>query len=337
RVVNAAAVAGDVPTVTDETDTVAVAARDLALRDFDVLLDDQVIAQDISVKSASGFVGVAPGEYTLMFSPVETTVEAAAVPLTLVAGQVVSAVVTDDGLGGLVIDTIPEDLDAVLDRRSGRVTIYNGFTETVSVVTIESELFDDARKVNAVAADIPVGASTSLVLPEGALEWVVIRAGTEQVVRDTLDEEAILGRTSDVRLERDTTQMVVLTSIRQPDGVLGLQIYAGGDLVTQASAEFGSPVAVGQTLFIQYLLPFQMVAILLLAAMVGVIVLTLRGEEHVPKPSRATRRKVSRPLTSVIASQTGSDLMEDTDTETPRLPEALPIPVDDPQPEPAGD
>jgi hypothetical protein len=49
--------------------------------------------------------------------------------------------------------------------------------------------------------------------------------------------------------------------------------------------------------------------------MVGVIVIAVR-EEHEPKPSRATRRKVSRPLTSVIAAQTGSDL-----SSTPRLPE----------------
>jgi NADH:ubiquinone oxidoreductase subunit 6 (subunit J) len=60
---------------------------------------------------------------------------------------------------------------------------------------------------------------------------------------------------------------------------------------------FGSPASVGVRLFTDYLLPFQLVAMLLLAAMVGVIVITYRGE-HVPKPSRTTRRKVSRPLTS---------------------------------------
>jgi hypothetical protein len=50
-----------------------------------------------------------------------------------------------------------------------------------------------------------------------------------------------------------------------------------------------------------------MVALLLLAAMVGAIVLTQRGAV-MPKAGRSTRRKVSRPLVSVIATQTGQDI-----------------------------
>jgi hypothetical protein len=72
-----------------------------------------------------------------------------------------------------------------------------------------------------------------------------------------------------------------------------------------------------------------MVAILLLAAMVGAIVVTQRGDIR-PKPGRPTRRKVSRPLTSVIASQTGSSPMAQ-DLEQLEAPP----PVD--EPEPAGD
>ena len=39
-------------------------------------------------------------------------------------------------------------------------------------------------------------------------------------------------------------------------------------------AGFGSPVAVGETLFIKYVLPFEATSILLLIAMIGAIVLT---------------------------------------------------------------
>jgi NADH-quinone oxidoreductase subunit J len=42
----------------------------------------------------------------------------------------------------------------------------------------------------------------------------------------------------------------------------------------KASANFGSPVAIGSLLFNQYLLPFEVTSILLLVAMVGAIVLT---------------------------------------------------------------
>jgi NADH-quinone oxidoreductase subunit J len=51
-------------------------------------------------------------------------------------------------------------------------------------------------------------------------------------------------------------------------------------------AEFGSPASVGLALFERYLLPFQMVGLLLLVAMIGAVVLT-RDEL---KPRRARRK-----------------------------------------------
>ncbi|MCC6955970.1 MAG: NADH-quinone oxidoreductase subunit J [Anaerolineales bacterium] len=45
---------------------------------------------------------------------------------------------------------------------------------------------------------------------------------------------------------------------------------------TPVPAGFGSPEAIGQTLFSSYLLPFEVISILLLAAMVGAIVLTMK-------------------------------------------------------------
>jgi len=41
-----------------------------------------------------------------------------------------------------------------------------------------------------------------------------------------------------------------------------------------APAGFGAPVAIGELLFSTYLLPFEVISVLLLAAMVGAIVLT---------------------------------------------------------------
>jgi hypothetical protein len=90
------------------------------------------------------------------------------------------------------------------------------------------------------------------------------------------------------------------------DGDVFVPVVLG--ITTRTLPQFGSAEAVGNVLFTEYLLPFQMVAILLLAAMVGAIVLTQRGDIK-PKPGRPTRRKVSRPLTSVIASQTGHSVL----------------------------
>lgn len=54
---------------------------------------------------------------------------------------------------------------------------------------------------------------------------------------------------------------------------------AGG--IPQPDASFGSPLQVGQALFSTYLLPFEITSVLLLVAMVGAIVLTIKkkGEQ----------------------------------------------------------
>jgi NADH-quinone oxidoreductase subunit J len=43
------------------------------------------------------------------------------------------------------------------------------------------------------------------------------------------------------------------------------------------SPAFGSPVTIGEVLFSQYLLPFEVTSILLLTALIGAIVLSKRG------------------------------------------------------------
>ncbi|NUQ03462.1 MAG: NADH-quinone oxidoreductase subunit J [Anaerolineae bacterium] len=83
-----------------------------------------------------------------------------------------------------------------------------------------------------------------------------------------------------------------------------------------ARPSFGGPQAIGYALFTDYLLPFQLLALLLLAAMVGVIVLTHR--QMTPIANRiGVRRRVSRPLVNVITAQVGHDV---TDNAAERIP-----------------
>lgn len=50
--------------------------------------------------------------------------------------------------------------------------------------------------------------------------------------------------------------------------------------VTDLDALFGSPALIGEVLFSSYLLPFEVTSVLLLVAMVGVIVLSIRRGER---------------------------------------------------------
>jgi len=49
--------------------------------------------------------------------------------------------------------------------------------------------------------------------------------------------------------------------------------------VVQLPADFGAPSEIGKTLFNNYLLPFEVTSVLLLVAMIGAIVLTLRRQK----------------------------------------------------------
>jgi NADH-quinone oxidoreductase subunit J len=57
---------------------------------------------------------------------------------------------------------------------------------------------------------------------------------------------------------------------------------ASSGTIPQPVQTFGSPQAVGQELFNQYLLPFEVTSVLLLVAMVGAVVLTIKkkGEQE---------------------------------------------------------
>jgi NADH-quinone oxidoreductase subunit J len=64
-------------------------------------------------------------------------------------------------------------------------------------------------------------------------------------------------------------------------------IFTRSDLMTvlqPAASNYGSPQAIGELLFSQFLLPFEVTSILLLAAMVGAIVLTKEDKKPRQNP-----------------------------------------------------
>ncbi|HIE25057.1 MAG TPA: NADH-quinone oxidoreductase subunit J, partial [Anaerolineales bacterium] len=58
---------------------------------------------------------------------------------------------------------------------------------------------------------------------------------------------------------------------------------APGIINNNPSEDFGSPQAIGDMLFTDYLLPFEATSILLLVAMVGAIVLTVKKKKGAQK------------------------------------------------------
>jgi len=151
--------------------------------------------------------------------------------------------------------------------------------------------------------------------------WVFTGVDANQKDLSKLPQLASLNNVEVYNVKRDTSQLLVLgTETLLGGGTRNVAI----SLVDKAVEPFGSPQAIGNLLFSKYMLPFQLIAILLLAAMVGAIALTHK-EGFVPR-RRDVRRKVMKPLTNVIGDQIGQDVAGES---VPLLPTQ--------QGEPAGD
>jgi hypothetical protein len=204
-------------------------------------------------------------------------------------------------------------------ERSGRITLFNAYDVPVSVVDTGNETDPDDTVV--LIANVPAGelSESQEFAEDSNLEaWAVVDESGEVLARLRNDEV--------FAVDRDTATLLVVAEDERFEGVTRALALP---LVSAVAPSFGSPSDVGQVLFNTYMLPMQAVAVLLLVAMVGAIVLT-----HKPKESAALararlgRRRVSRPLTSVIASQVGQDVTEPRSGQ-----DQLPAPAD----EPAGD
>ncbi len=261
-----------------------------------------------ATRSSANFQTLSSGEYTLAV----TQAGADSRPLPLgsftVAPNDVLTLVSYGAIGTDIRPTlleIPEAIDYYTEK-GGRTVIVNALSsDPVSVVDAGSDYTlsaGEAANAPLIAENLAGGEATQMALiSTGRKNWVFV--GTA----NSAPTDTVIARpTTAFTVQQGATNLFILANDRNGDVFVPVVV----EVTTRTLPQFGSAEAVGNVLFTDYLLPFQMVAVLLLAAMVGAIVLTQRGDIK-PKPGRPTRRKVSRPLTSVIASQTGHDVFVD--------------------------
>ncbi len=243
------------------------------------------VGEALASRKPSRFIEIAPGNYDI--SAALSDGSSFARSAALAAGTAYTVVAFGDG----ELAVIPEDLSTIAAERSARFALFNGTDETLSLVDRGSEFVADDDRI--VIAEIAPGAlSASITLAEGVGNWAVVLASAPDTVWFPLRDYEIVR-------DRSTT----LIAVRERDA-LGSRRPLVLPLESEARPAFGSPRAIGYSLFTDFLLPFQLLAVLLLASMVGVIVLTHR-ETGKRMPTAANRRRVSRPLANVIAAQVG--------------------------------
>lgn len=262
----------------------------------DVFANDQKVASGVAFNAPTDYITLAAGTYTLKVQP--TNGSATTVDVSLKKGD--QQTVIDYGTGqNFQAAVVPDNNDTVDNGRSARLTIFDAYlsADKVQLVDFGSEF--NAKDTTVIVDNLTPGtASAPLVRPEGTVSWSFI---------STTNPNNPLFNLTEYSLKRDTSGLFVLTSQRTANG------SANGTLtplvipvVRDARPVFGGPRAIGLQLFTSYVLPFQLLGVLLLAALVGAIVLTHRERKKFPQ--RGGRRVVSRPLVNVITSQVGHDV-----------------------------
>lgn len=296
----------DVPLEGQVTTTVALSSgeeSEEAVAIEDVLYNDD--REDLRE-----YVEVESGEYTVNVTVSDGNYETTPIyseTLTLEPNSADSIVVYENVDGVIDVLLLEDDLSPT-EMGAMRMTLFNAVAdETVSLVdvgqysTLQTLCEDDACSAiipHRVLIDaVPFGETTSIDLDEGTYNLAFINA-----------DNVVLRNLQEYDAERGVVETRVL--VQEASDLGGLTIYNASQFGAVGRASFGSPEAIGQVLFIEYLLPVQLVGILLLVALIGVIVLA-RPDALAQQERRRvnSRRRVSRPLVSVLSQQTGSDVL----------------------------
>ncbi len=274
----------------------------------DVLLDGEILKANVAYRETTGFTTLPAGTYEIeVVEPLtEETIWAGEVEIAAptAPGEVTTVVVY--GMGEEAqFAAFTENFGAPGERQA-TVTVFNAFDEAVSLqdVGILNRLEDGRVLASAVE---PGEVSEAALLSARVYDSLrLVRPADE--ADDSPDVNAFFNVT-DREFDRSTSTLLVVTEQAGAD-------FPNVSITTDRTMmPFGSPQAVGERLFTVYLLPLQVVGLLLLAALVGVIVVAQRQVSTVGQRSstaRPVRRRVSRPLASVIASQVQQDDSDNT-------------------------
>jgi NADH-quinone oxidoreductase subunit J len=284
-----------------------------------IAVEGEVIAGEVAFGETSDFLELAPGDYDVVVSQVvlaEAGEEAEAPvvwegTLAVAAPQapnVVTTVVLYDQYETILHEGNPTRTVSVFDvdynppaNDQARVVVFNGIEQNAALS--DTGAFNRIGDTSVLIEEIPTGeASAPLLLNEGRYNSLRLMPPAQAEADD--GEGQPLFSIPNREFERNTTTLLLMGA------VAGTESPTVRYLDDVTFSVFGSPQAVGEMLFVEYLLPMQLVALVLLASLVGVILIAQQQVAPEGQPSaarRAVRRRVSRPLTSVIASQVSSD------------------------------
>ncbi len=230
----------------------------------DVYLDDELIAANVSYKSNTDFeVWEQTGLQTV--SMFEAGIDPAsgrplaAQTVEINEGEAISFVViasdSADAVAGLAVAT--EKVAFNDEQGTSRVIAINALHKW-DFVDVLNTSDGNAVLVDNLAYGIP---SAGFLLDKGDHSIGVYADGKDIAIANWKDQE----------FDDNKSLLWVITEERQSGNAFESVLL---NFEVDGSPSFGSPTHVGRLLFTRYVLPFEMVSLLLLVAMIGAIVLT---------------------------------------------------------------
>ena len=250
----------------------------------DLYLDDQPVAQGLKYGEGTDFETWKEGRYEadLFEAGADPTTDKplAAQTVDVTAGNALSLVAvgrTGSGSGpALVVAT--ENLSYGDKNDAVRVVAVNALPDRALV-----DVLDNTTDTSTVLVDaLPYAkASDVFEVDKGTHTVGLYATGSDRIPLVTIKDQ---------KLDANTSVLWVFTEERQADNSFTDMVI---NLKATTNPLFGSPTLVGRLLFTQYVLPFEMVALLLLVAMIGAIVLT----HETLAPRRRMVRRLANPPT----------------------------------------
>jgi NADH:ubiquinone oxidoreductase subunit 6 (subunit J) len=261
----------------------------------DLYLNADRVASDLAYRQWTAFTDVQAGAYNLLAFPACTEPDPAICPAPVATGAspllAVPLTLEPETETTFVLAGSPEQLQVVpavtsletlADENTWLLTVVNVLPGYGPLSFAQINLADPNAPTVLVAA-LEFGAvSPALTLPRGTYDFAW-QQGDRRIA--TLREMAGQNKTHELLVLLPEPALTLDGSTIQRPAALRI------DPPPRTREAFGSPQQIGVELLTNYLLPFEMVALLLLGAMVGAIILT---REEVVR--RARQRVVVSPL-----------------------------------------
>jgi NADH:ubiquinone oxidoreductase subunit 6 (subunit J) len=291
--------------------------------EVDIYLNDVKALNSVGYHETSAFGKVLPGDYivklyhaceeadqTKCVDPIAANEKPLLEQRISVASDTATTYVASGTADAAKLLSVPTDISVVPDDRTARIMAANMSSQTVSLVRIpqanrNSPLINAATNkpiYELLAADIAPGAATeAIALGSGSYDLVWITGPADQPQR--------MLSLPDYAIRPKTNNLFVLVQEPAAEGTTG-RLDTVKVTPAAVNEEFGSPQQIGVSLLSTFLLPFELVSLLLLAAMVGAIILTReeytkRVRERVSMTAAASR--INRAATQAQQSESSAD------------------------------